>query len=266
LSDLHLESQGFEGPLPTGDVLIIAGDLCHARCLDPARADRYSVDQRARTLRFIDTAVARFARVLLVAGNHDHYDGVFEETVDTLRRFLPGVTVLDNEVVEIDGIRFFGGTLWSNFSGGSKGALDDVRRRMGEYFFVERRRRDVAGRDMLARFQPEDALEAFGACWKALQRCIGDGGGKTTIIVTHHAPSRQGLNPRHAGGALDAAYASDLDTVIAGLSRVPVWVHGHTHIDRTYPIGDTVVRANCRGFDGRDATASTFSANRHFDL
>jgi hypothetical protein len=40
LSDLHLESQPFQQALSGGDVLIIAGDLCHARCLDPERTDR----------------------------------------------------------------------------------------------------------------------------------------------------------------------------------------------------------------------------------
>jgi hypothetical protein len=38
LCDRHLESQGFDAKLPKGDVLVIAGDLCHARCLDPERS------------------------------------------------------------------------------------------------------------------------------------------------------------------------------------------------------------------------------------
>lgn len=111
LSDLHLEAQPFGMALPGGDVLILAGDLCHARCLDPASTDRYSIEQRDRTMRVIDEAVGKFARVLLIAGNHEHYDGVFEDTAGLMRRHLPGVTVLDNEAAEIDGIRFWGATL-----------------------------------------------------------------------------------------------------------------------------------------------------------
>lgn len=42
LSGLHLEFQSFDVKLPDGDVLIIAGDLCHARCLDPSRKDKFS--------------------------------------------------------------------------------------------------------------------------------------------------------------------------------------------------------------------------------
>ena len=66
ISDLHLESQDFQWKLPKGDVLIIAGDLCHARCLDPARGDKYSIDQRDRVMRFAESAVANFDHVLLV--------------------------------------------------------------------------------------------------------------------------------------------------------------------------------------------------------
>lgn len=62
LSDLHLEAQQFGMVLPNGDVLIIAGDHCHARCLDPARSDRYSVEQRARVMRVIEEATKKFAQ------------------------------------------------------------------------------------------------------------------------------------------------------------------------------------------------------------
>src|SRR5262245_12445449 len=124
LSDLHLETQDFRPALPKGDVLIIAGDLCHASRLDPARTDRYSVEQRGRVMRCIDAALVSFAHVLLVPGNHDHYDGVFETTPELLRRFLPGVTVLDDSAVEIDGVAFFGATLWTDFAGRSQACMD----------------------------------------------------------------------------------------------------------------------------------------------
>ena len=266
LSDLHLESQSFDTPLPKGDVLIIAGDLCHARCLDPARTDKYSIDQRARAMRFVNEATAKFSHVLLIAGNHDHYDGVFEDTVPFLRRHLPGVTVLENGTVEIDGVRFFGSTLWSEFEGRSEAAMNGVRRRMGEYFFVKRRTRDAEDRELLVKFRPEDALEAFDASWQALQRCVAERNGKPTVVITHHAPSRQGINSKFAGNGLDGAYVSDLDEAIATFTNVPVWVHGHTHIARTYRIGETVVRSNARGFEEKGAGAQGFSMKAFFDL
>lgn len=117
LSDLHLESQSFDIALPKGDVLTVAGDLCHARCLDPTRTDRYSVKQRGRAMRLIDEALRKFTHVLLIVGNHEHYDRVFDNTANLLRQHLPCVTVLDEEVVEIEGVRFFGSTLWTDLGG-----------------------------------------------------------------------------------------------------------------------------------------------------
>lgn len=265
MSDLHLESQDFSWKLPKGDVLILAGDLCHARCLDRGRTDKYSIDQRARVMRFIDTARANFQIVLLVAGNHDHYDGVFDDTTDLLRRHLTGVSVLDNEHVEIEGVRFFGTTLWSDFEGRSESTINGVRRRCGEFFFVKKRSVDAEGRPALTKFRPEDAADAFDVSWAALQQSVKDANGKPTVVITHHAPSRKGLNSQFAGSGLDGAYASDLDRAIVAMEGVPVWVHGHTHIKRTYGIGGTSVLANCRGFDGKSPAADAFSPNAFFE-
>lgn len=262
MSDLHLESQEFGTVLPKGDVLIIAGDLCHASRLDPGRTDKYSADQRARVMRCIDGALANFTHVLLVPGNHDHYDGMFETTAGLMRRFLPGTTVLDDNAVEIGGVLFFGATLWTNFAGRSQACMDHVRRKCGEFFFVKTQ----AGEAKPAKFQPEHALAAFDRSWQALERQVGQAGSRPVVVVSHHAPSLKGLNPRHAGNGLDGAFASDLDAAIAAWPGVRHWVHGHTHIRKTYRIGGTLVHANCRGFDGKDASARGFTAAAHFDL
>lgn len=176
-----------------------------------------------------------------------------------------GVTVLDNDHAQIDGVTFFGTTLWSNFEGRSQACMNGVRRRCGEFFFVKKRTLDADGREVLKKFQPEDALKTFDASWSALQKHVAEANSKT-VVISHHAPSLQGLNPQYTGNGMDGAFASDLDEAIAPLERVPVWVHGHTHIKRTYRIGDTVVRANCRGFDGKGATSSMFLPNVFFEL
>src|SRR5215467_9348608 len=137
MSDLHLESQDFSTRMPGGDVMIIAGDLCHASCFEADAADGYNIKQRDRTLRMIDAALKSFAHVLFVAGNHEHYGSVFDQTVPKLRRALPGVTVLDNESIEIGSIRFFGTTLWSDYRGVSATGMDALSKRCGEFFFVK---------------------------------------------------------------------------------------------------------------------------------
>lgn len=263
LSDLHLEAQSFDAALPKGDVLIIAGDLCHARCLDPDRRDRYSAEQRERVLRFIDRAATNFQHLLLVAGNHDHYDGVFEDTAGLMRRYLPDVTVLDDEAVTLDGVRFFGTTLWTDLSAQTEAELTAIRKGMGEYFFVKTRSGDVG--QPLAKLSPADTHQAHGQAWWRLKEALA-APARPTVVVTHHAPSRQGLNPKFSGNGLDAAYASDLDNEIQQYGNVAAWVHGHTHVARTYRVGRTIVRSNALGFASKGQGAPGFSVKAHFDL
>ncbi len=261
MSDLHLESQEFPWRMPGGDVLIIAGDLCHAACLAPTRQDPYAVRQRDRVHRTVDAALGAFRHVLLIAGNHDHYDGVLTETIPTLRAQLPGVRVLDDEAVEIDGIRFFGTTLWSDFEGRKPESLEKARRGAGEFFFVK-----VRTEDGLRRFQPLDAAAAHDNAVAALRAAFGRPSGGKSVVISHHAPSLKGLNPAFTGNGLDGAYASDLEALIEQLASVRVWVHGHTHIKRTYRIGDTVVYANCRGFEKHGGGVKGFSVKEAFEL
>jgi hypothetical protein len=200
-----------------------------------------------------------------VPGNHDHYDGIFDDTAGTLARCLPGVRVLDNRHVEIGGIRFFGTTLWSDFEGRSAACMDAVKRRVGEFFFVKKRDVDGDGNEVLRKFAPQDALAAFDASVGALRDCETSAAGQQIIVISHHPPSLQGLNPRYTGNGLDGVYASDLDQLIVAWEGVTHWVHGHTHIRRRYRVGHTMMLANCRGFDGKDLCAVSFPGVLHFE-
>jgi hypothetical protein len=113
MSDLHLETQDYRWPLPAGDVLIIAGDLCHARCLAAGPDDPPALKQRDRVLRLADAVRARFAHVLLAAcgpwfetprirpsgyGGAPHHDGSLVESQNPpalkLRRWVTSYCAL----------------------------------------------------------------------------------------------------------------------------------------------------------------------------
>jgi Icc-related predicted phosphoesterase len=68
-----------------------------------------------------------------------------------------------------------------------------------------------------------------------------------TIIVTHHAPNAKSIPPDHEGSLLNAAFVSNLDTLVEQ-SGVPLWIHGHTHHNVDYRIGSTRVLSNQRGY------------------
>ena len=56
--------------------------------------------------------------VLYVAGNHEHYDERIGRLHEKLREAAAGsnVHILENETFELDGYRFFGATLWTDFN------------------------------------------------------------------------------------------------------------------------------------------------------
>lgn len=65
--------------------------------------------------------------------------------------------------------------------------------------------------------------------------------------TTHHAPSPRSLPHNYGQGILSAAYASNLDLLVAN-PQVKLWIHGHIHAQHDYYIGNTRVVCNPRGY------------------
>lgn len=55
--------------------------------------------------------------MVYVAGNHEFYNGYWERTLDDMRQAARefNVVFLENNALEIHGIRFLGCTLWTDF-------------------------------------------------------------------------------------------------------------------------------------------------------
>src|SRR5438105_15929315 len=99
VSDLHLSVAPFELPATAADWIVLAGDVARP---EPACA-----------------WAARLAKpVLYVAGNHEFYGGALDATMAALRHHSAGtpIHVLEREALVVDGVRFLGTTLWSDFS------------------------------------------------------------------------------------------------------------------------------------------------------
>ena len=99
LSDLHLGVAGMERPRNAADVVILAGDI-------------------ARPERGAEFALGFDKPVLYVPGNHEFYGSSFRATVAELKARCAGshVHVLDDDEIVIDGVRFLGSTLWTDFN------------------------------------------------------------------------------------------------------------------------------------------------------
>jgi predicted phosphodiesterase len=226
LSDLHLSLGALALPANDADAVILAGDIAR-----PKEAIAWA---------------AGFAKpVLYVPGNHEFYGGSVAGTVDELKRLSAGtnVRVLDNDEAIIGGVRFLGTTLWTDFmlfGAGEKrvAAMREAQRLMRDF-------RRISLGD--APFTPEAsaALFARDAAW--LERTLAQPHAGPTVVITHHAPSRNSIHPRFADSLMSAAFVSAAERLIDG-SRACLWIHGHTHDSFDYFVNGTRVLCNPRGY------------------
>jgi predicted phosphodiesterase len=225
LSDLHLTVAPLAQPQNDADVVILAGDI-------------------ARPLDAIAWALAFGKPVLYVPGNHEFYGGEIEETRAALRA-ASGKTcvhVLDDDVVVLDGVRFVGSTLWTDFllfgETQRAAAMDEGRRFLRD--FTRIRSGDAA-------YTPQDSAARFAMHRAFLARTLATPFAGPTVVVTHHAPSPASIHPRFRGSALNACFVSDLEAMLDG-RRVALWIHGHTHDSFDYDVNGTRVVCNPRGY------------------
>lgn len=229
LSDLHLSTGELECPTTDADLIVLAGDLAR-----PAEAMAW-----AKTLG---------RRALYVPGNHEFYGGSLDGTVAELKRLSAGsaVRVLDNEAVVIDGVRFLGSTLWTNFklfddNGQREASMAEGSRFMRDFSRIRVRE----GAETL--FSPVRCAQEFArdSAWLAAR--LEESFDGPTVVITHHAPSPGSIHPRFEGSLLNACFVSNAEYLMDG-SRVGLWVHGHVHDSFDYAVNGTRVVCNPRGY------------------
>lgn len=226
LSDLHLEYSVFEPAEVKADVIVLAGDIC---------------------LGTRGIAWARQAwpnkEIVFVPGNHEYYRseiGIENQMMEDAARVY-GVHVLNRAEAVIDGMRFLGATLWTDF-----GLFGEDERRYA-YLAAINGLTDFRVIDCGAQtFMPQDSvlINAADVAWleKKLKSEPFDG---ATVVVTHHLPSMRSVSERHQKSLLSACFASHFDHLM-GYSKL--WFHGHTHDSFDYELNGTRVVCNPRGY------------------
>jgi hypothetical protein len=267
-SDIHLEFGALETPMPEGEVLILAGDITLIGALDP-EDDLYGPGAvvRERTFDFLKRCRHGFERIFYLIGNHEPYHYDLTRTPNIIRRWLSGVELLDNRAVALtDDVMLVGGTLWTDMNKGRDAIL--VGRVMNDFRIIRIADEDDPQGGQTRVLHPRDAMAMF----EKTKRCIAETAranpDKTIVVATHHAPSVQGLNVEHTRGSatsIDAAYYTDLHAFIEGLPNIKWWLHGHTHLQKAYRIGQCHVLSNARGYIGHERCADAFDPDCWFD-
>ena len=265
LSDLHFEFQkwprGIDINAIDADVTILAGDI-------------------GIGLQGIQWALERIRRpVIYVMGNHEYFgQRPISKLLEKAKRKCAGthVQVLDNEGVVIDGVRFLGATLWTDFAlfgiDQRDAMMAHAQSTMTDYALIHATRKGrlaepgVSLRHLGDRITPQKTLGFHEVTRRFLETELalpspasGDHSHpntpwRTTVVVSHHAPSVKSLENRCAQSPDEATYASHLEPLI---EQCALWVHGHVHVVSDYRVGPARVVANPRGYvdHGPDAVA-----------
>jgi predicted phosphodiesterase len=228
-SDLHLEFCDWTPPSLPADVVVLAGDI-HVGPRGFAWAHRHFKN----------------VPVVYVAGNHEY----FGSDLDSMRRKLRAaardfdILFLDEDSAVIDGVRFLGTTLWTDF--GLYGSEPEQLSTAMEYAHLAMYDYRAIKRTPTEELRPEHTrrLHLDQSRWLKEQIDVPFDG--PTVVVTHHLPHLKSVHPNFEGERSNPAFASDLSALFR--DHVKLWIHGHTHESMDYGIGATRVVCNPRGY------------------
>lgn len=228
LSDLHLEFAAFYPPTIDADLVILAGDI-HVK-------DKGLV-----------WAAASFPNtpVLYVLGNHEYYGRAYPKHLHHLKlkaQQYTSIYILENDVFEMDGVRFLGCTLWTDFRllGDPVIAGYEAMTKLNDY-------RKIRVSPDFKKLRPIDTAALHMRSHHWLQQTLKKDDGYQNVVISHHAPSLRSIPYDYQTDRLSAAYASNLEAFIENTS-IQLWIHGHIHQSQDYVIGNTRILCNPRGY------------------
>jgi predicted phosphodiesterase len=237
MSDLHIEFFDFEPTEVPTDVVVLAGDIL---------TEHYGLVWARRV--FPDKPI------VYVMGNHEFYDAHYERVLERAREEAAKqqIHLLEKDQVVIDGVRFLGATLWTDFE-----VEEPLHTAAFSMWYANRGMSDFS----IIRYRggmlhAEDTREFHREARAWLATRLAEPFEGKTVVVTHHLPHKFSIDRQFHQHPLNPAFASHMP----GLVRPPVslWIHGHTHCSCDYEVEGTRVVCNPRGYGPADL-------NSHFN-
>lgn len=234
-------------PLPEDkeSILVLAGDLWFNNLAFKVSPDGES---------WVSAVAKRFLHVIIVLGNHDYWGLSLQSAPRKAKEaahLLPNVTVLEQDVATVNGIKFVGGTLWTDYG------RDPVAMEVARSQIVDYREITFGDSKVRRRVRPLDMFEVHRQTAKFIfNSCSADVPGQPVIIVTHMAPHELSIDPAYAHtDLLNKAYYTDLSkSIVVHCRDVKLWTHGHIHRPVDYMLNNVRVLSNPRGYEAYEGT------------
>lgn len=249
ISDLHLRQNDAislvkPDRFPEADVCVVAGDVC---------------DSMHISVNWLGKVIRPRMPVVYVLGNHEFYDTSIENGRKNARMIAKAldVTLLDDSSAVIDGVRFVGGTLWTDFKLMATGDGEEQKAQVARAMYLAKHglmdytniyMQGAVKNGIIPRFiKPKDTQEMHFHTRGFLKREILTPFDGPTVVVTHHAPHPLSVHPKYAEDPVTPAFVSDLSSLI-DRAQPDLWIHGHVHQPFDYVVGKTRIACNPRGY------------------
>lgn len=226
LSDLHAEHSPFvpdHAVVAAADIVVLAGDI-HAGAQVAPWSRKTFADKP----------------VVLIAGNHEFYDGHWTRTIDEIREsaLRHEVHFLENDAVTVGGVQFLGATLWTDFMYFGEAQFDRV---------ISEAQRYMMDCKAINGCTPEETIKRHHSslAWLTgeLNRPLE---ATCRVVVTHHYPHKKSTASEYSLDRCTAAFGSHLPEDL--FAHTGLWIHGHTHTSYAYEVKGCQVICNPRGY------------------
>jgi len=222
-SDIHLDhSMWYPKPMAYDDetTLILAGDL-------------WTGTRLVDTMNWLHELATKFKYVVFVLGNHDYWtnrngNADWRGIPKAFDGFLPdNVFLLEKEVIELDGVKIGGATLWTDIDGYNPLAVLDCKRYTNDFMYMPQ-------------MTPQLWMQEYKDTVEWIKTVEVD------ILITHYVPSAHFCHPRYRGMIESCMFNSN---TIGQISKLPkVWIFGHTHDNYDETLANTKFICNPRGY------------------
>ncbi|MES2729376.1 MAG: metallophosphoesterase [Pseudomonadota bacterium] len=233
-SDLHLHAHNrmiIKDDSP-GDVLILPGDI-------------FSFPYYS----YLQHLLQNWEKpVVFVPGNHEYYgsnpiDIALANFKDWASTHLPHMRVLDNEKCEIDGVSFFGGTMWTDLSQQTPDVLQKMRKEINDYTHI------LNTEDHW--ITPDNMTTRHRVFESSIKAWFNQEASGKRVVVSHFAPDNNPQN-KYNGHYLRPAYASLNMQAVIDEYQPDVWIYGHDHQGDDHRRGKTRIASNPKGYTRKD--------------
>jgi Icc-related predicted phosphoesterase len=174
----------------------------------------------------------KFEDIVYIFGNHDYWHSSGELAENGIREFieknkLTNLHFLKNEIVTIEGHRFLGTTMWIPWQ------INCLRLQnyMNDFKNIENAKTWIYEENKVSTKWLEDNIQ------------------EEDIVMTHHLPSYDLIDPEYQEDEMNIFYAERL-TALIEMKKPKLWLHGHSHTSCDIQIGNTRCIRNPMGYGG----------------